>query len=107
MRVKNMDLEKERIKVNCNFCKKDFILTFHTNQCPNCRGKFPPEEIHQIFYNHESRLVNSKLYQAGEKIQKSGERIGQTGNFISQIGCFIFMLPIGLLCLWFLITMFK
>lgn len=102
-----MDLENERIKINCNFCKKDFILTFNTTQCPNCGGKFSPEEVHQVFYNYESRLANSKLYRAGEKMQKSGERIEKTGSFISQIGCFIFMLPLGLFCIWLIMNMFK
>ncbi|WP_142433414.1 hypothetical protein [Enterococcus mundtii] len=102
-----MDIEKERIKINCNFCNKDIILTFNTIQCPNCGSQFSSEEVHQVFYNYESRVANSKLHQFSEKMQKSGENMEKTGNTISQLGCFIFLLPLGLLCLWFLITMFK
>lgn len=101
-----MDIEKEHLKMKCDSCKNDFILTFHTIKCPKCGAIFDTNEIHQIFYNYESRLANSKLYQRGKKMQNSGKYIEKTGETISQIGCFIFMIPIGLLCLWFIISMF-
>lgn len=100
-----MDLEKETMKMKCDSCGKDFVLTFHTTKCPNCGATFNTDEVHQVFYDYESRLANSKLYQHSKKMEKSGERLEKTGETISQLGCFIFMIPIGLLCLWFIISM--
>lgn len=100
-----MDIEKERLNMKCEACQNDFILTFHTVKCPKCGAVFNPDEVHQIFYNYESKLANSNLYQYGQRMQKSGKRIEKTGETISQIGCFIFMIPIGLLCLWFIISL--
>lgn len=101
-----MDIEKKTLKMKCESCGNDFILTFNTVKCPKCGIAFNIDEIHKIFYNYESRLANSKLYQRSQRMQKSGERLEKTGETISQIGCLLFMLPIGLLCLWFLISMF-
>ncbi|MBO1141489.1 hypothetical protein FQS87_16390 [Enterococcus avium] len=101
-----MDIEKKTLKMKCESCGNDFILTFNTVKCPKCGIALNIDEIHEIFYNYESRLANSKLYQRSQRMQKSGERLEKTGETISQIGCLLFMLPIGLLCLWFLISMF-
>ena len=100
-----MDIEKEKLKLKCNSCQKDFYMTFNTTQCPNCHAQFNPEEVHQIFYDYESRLANSKLYRFGERMEKSGESIEKTGNVIQQIGCFIFLIPLGLFCIWLIFSM--
>lgn len=100
-----MDIEKEKLKLKCNSCQKDFYMTFNTTQCPNCHAQFNPEEVHQIFYDYESRLANSKLYRFGERMEKSGESIEKTGNVIQQIGRFIFLIPLGLFCIWLIFSM--
>lgn len=100
-----MDIEKEKLKLKCNSCQKDFYMTFNTTHCPNCDAQFNPEDVHKIFYDYESRLANSKLYRFGEKMEKTGNTIESAGGFMQQLGCFIFMIPIGLFCLWVIFSM--
>lgn len=100
-----MDIKNKRLKIKCENCSKDFYLTFNTTQCPNCGIQFNPNDVHKIFYDYESHLANSNLYRFEERMEKSGESIEKTGNAIQQIGCFIFMIPLGLFCIWLIITM--
>lgn len=49
--------------------------------------------------------VNDVSSNTGQKLENFGNAMQNTGNAIEQIGCFIFMLPLGLLCIWFIIKM--
>ncbi|MDT2661068.1 zinc ribbon domain-containing protein [Enterococcus hulanensis] len=101
-----MDIKKEKLEIECPNCKKKFLLTFNTINCPHCGMHFDQEEVHQVFYNYESKLVNSKAYKTGERFKKTGETMQKTGGALQQIGCFLFLLPLAVLCIWFLINLF-
>lgn len=99
-----MDIKSKKIKLKCENCSKDFYLTFNTTQCPNCGIHFNSDDVHQLFYEYESRLANSKLYRFGEKTERVGDSLEKSGSFLQQLGCFIFLIPLGLFCLWLIFS---
>lgn len=98
-----MDIQKERLRINCPICGNKIILTFNSVSCPVCSSAFSEEEVHKVFYQYESQIANSKLANFGSNLEKVGNGMQKTGSSIQQIGCFIFMLPFGLFCLYMLI----
>lgn len=95
-----MSIENEKLKITCPHCQKPIILTFNTTRCPKCGGVYEINDVHQLFYDYESQVANSKFIQSGEKLEKIGDGLQTTGKSIEKIGCFIFMLPLGLFCLY-------
>lgn len=100
-----MDIKHEKLKIQCPNCGKEIIITFNTIHCPKCNQNFDSDSIHQVFYDYETQVANSSYTKAGEKLEKFSKGAEKTGKAIEQIGCFIFMLPLGLICIWFIIKM--
>ena len=90
-----MDLEQARLKLKCEHCKNDIILTFHTQRCPKCGFRFDPDEVKQIFYDYESHVENSKATQVGDALDGCGTALQGCGQTLSSLGCLI--MPIILL----------
>lgn len=100
-----MNTEQERLKVSCLHCKKDIILTFNTTKCPKCGQSFKVDEVHQVFYDYESQIANSRAHNAANKINSVSEGTRKTGNWLQDIGCVIFLLPLTILLLIFIFQM--
>lgn len=100
-------MEGKTLKITCPICKKSMILTFNTTQCPHCHSTFDTDEVHKVFYDYESKLANSKLYRFGSYMEKSGNAMSGFGGFLQNLGCFIFLLPIGIFCIYILISLLK
>lgn len=92
-----MNVENRRLKIKCPFCHKKIFLTFNTTKCPVCKEGFDSDAVHQMFYDYESQLANSKAYRTGEKLQKAGNAMENAGNTMSQIGCALMTLTIGVI----------
>lgn len=88
-----MDITKERLKVTCNGCQNKIVVTFNTIQCPKCGTKYDAEEVHNLFYNYETQLANSKAYNFGEKAEKTSKATSSFGDWIQTLGCLIFFIP--------------
>lgn len=84
-----MNLENARLKLKCNNCGNNIILTFHTRKCPKCGIEFTQEEVEQVFYDYESRVENSKATQIGNALEGAGDVIQGCGQAISSLGCLI------------------
>jgi hypothetical protein len=98
-----VDITKEILPLNCPHCGKKIKLTFNSISCPYCSGKFNSDEVHNLFYQYESHLVNSKSYTVANNMEKAGDKIEKTGNALSEIGCALMLIPIaiiGLIIAW-------
>lgn len=98
-----MDITKEKLKVNCPYCNKKIVLTYHAESCPKCGGAFKPEDVKKSFHNYESALANNKFYQAGEKLGNAGDAMGKAGSAMSQVGCSIMMVTLFVIALLLLL----
>lgn len=87
-----MDLEQARLKLKCEHCKNDIILTFHTQRCPKCGFRFDPDEVKQIFYDYESHVENSKATQVGNALEGCGTALQGCGQSLSSLGCLIMII---------------
>ena len=87
-----MDLEQARLKLKCEHCKNDIILTFHTQRCPKCGFRFDPDEVKQIFYDYESQVENSKATQVGNALDGCGTALQGCGQSLSSLGCLIMII---------------
>lgn len=101
-----LDIKSEKLKVVCPNCNKNIILGFNTKKCPKCENPFDTEEIHNLFYEYESQLLNSTAYKVGNKLESLGNAGKEAGGCISNIGCIIFLLPITLLLGYLLLSAF-
>ncbi|MGG5316439.1 hypothetical protein [Enterococcus sp. AZ072] len=94
-----MSIENEKLKIQCPACQKSIILTFNTTHCPKCHTGFKAEDVHQLFFNYESQLANSKLYHTANKLESVSNSLKNTGDALSNIGCALMLLPLALICL--------
>ncbi|MDC4248429.1 hypothetical protein [Enterococcus faecium] len=90
-----MNIQEKILPMKCPHCNKKFKLTFNTIRCPHCNIEFDPETVHQIFFNLESDIANSKIYSASNKLKTGGE-------ILSGLGYIIFFLPIMIILIIFL-----
>ena len=102
-----MDITQQKLKLSCNTCKKNFICTFNTTQCPHCNADFDSDVIHRIFYDYETRLENNNLYKTGEKMEKFGSGMQQAGSGLSQLGCGCMMIPFAIVGIIIIISLFS
>lgn len=102
-----MDIESEVLKIDCPICKNKILLTFNTTSCPKCGVNYNPDDVHKVFYDYQSKLINSKSYQRNKNAGKVFNSMEKTGNALSQIGCALMMIPIGILCLIILYAIFS
>ncbi|WP_347086784.1 hypothetical protein [Streptococcus rubneri] len=100
-----MDLEQARLKLKCEHCKNDIILTFHTQRCPKCGFRFDPNEVKQIFYDYESQVENSKATQVGNALDGCGTALQGCGQAIGNLGCLIMIILILILLLHFIFSL--
>ena len=87
-----MDLEQTRLKLKCEHCKNDIILTFHTQRCPKCGFRFNTDEIKQKFYDYESHVENSTATQVGNALDGCGTALQGCGQSLSSLGCLIMII---------------
>lgn len=100
-----MDLEQARLKLKCEHCKNDIILTFHTQRCPKCGFRFDPEEVKQIFYDYESQVENSKATQVGNTLDGCGTALQGCGQSLSSLGCLIMIILLLIPLLHFIFSL--
>ena len=100
-----MDLENARLKLKCEHCKNDIILTFHTQRCPKCSFRFDPDEVKQIFYDYESHVENSKATQVGNALVGAGEAMQGCGQALSSLGCLIMIILLLIPLLHFIFSL--
>lgn len=87
-----MDLENTKLKLKCNHCSNNIILTYHTIKCPKCGTLYDPEEVKQIFHNYESNVENNKATQVGNALTGAGEAMQGCGQVVSGLGCLIIII---------------
>ncbi|MGO2565844.1 MAG: hypothetical protein ACTH8E_08645 [Brochothrix thermosphacta] len=100
-----MDIQKERMNLNCRSCGEDFVATFNTSSCPKCGIDFEENEIKKIFYDYESQLVNNPRYMAGEKLEKISSDLNNASKSTASFGCLTTLgctIPIIIVILFFL-----
>lgn len=100
-----MDLENARLKLKCEHCKNDIILTFHTQRCPKCGFRFEPDEVKQIFYDYESQVENSKATQVGNTLDSCGTALQGCGQSLSSLGCLIMIILLLIPLLHFIFSL--
>lgn len=100
-----MDLENARLKLKCEHCKNDIILTFHTQRCPKCGFRFEPDEVKQIFYDYESQVENSKATQVGNTLDGCGAALQGCGQSLSSLGCLIMIILLLIPLLHFIFSL--
>ena len=100
-----MDLENARLKLKCEHCKNDIILTFHTQRCPKCGFRFDPDEVKQIFYDYESQVKNSKATQVGNTLDGCGTALQGCGQSLSSLGCLIMIILLLIPLLHFIFSL--
>ncbi len=100
-----MDLENARLKLKCEHCKNDIILTFHTQRCPKCGFRFEPDEVKQIFYDYESQVENSKATQVGNTLDGCGTALQGCGQSLSSLGCLIMIILLLIPLLHFIFSL--
>lgn len=100
-----MDLENARLKLKCEHCKNDIILTFHTQRCPKCGFRFDPDEVKQIFYDYESQVENSKATQVGNTLDGCGTALQGCGQSLSSLGCLIMIILLLIPLLHFIFSL--
>nr|DAY84531.1 MAG TPA: hypothetical protein [Caudoviricetes sp.] len=100
-----MDLENARLKLKCEHCKNDIILTFHTQRCPKCGFRFEPDEVKQIFYDYESQVENSKATQVGNTLDGCGTALQGCGQSLSSLGCLIVIILLLIPLLHFIFSL--
>lgn len=100
-----MDLEQARLKLKCEHCKNDIILTFHTQRCPKCGFRFDPDEVKQIFYDYESQVENSKATQLGNTLDGCGTALQGCGQSLSSLGCLIMIILLLIPLLHFIFSL--
>lgn len=100
-----MDLENARLKLKCEHCKNDIILTFHTQRCPKCGFRFEPDEVKQIFYDYESQVENSKATQVGNTLDGCGTALQGCGQAIGNLGCLIMIILLLIPLLHFIFSL--
>lgn len=100
-----MDLEQARLKLKCEHCKNDIILTFHTQRCPKCGFRFEPDEVKQIFYDYESQVENSKATQVGNTLDGCGTALQGCGQSLSSLGCLIMIILLLIPLLHFIFSL--
>lgn len=84
-----MNLENTKLKLKCNNCNNNIILTFHTQRCPKCGVEFDQDEVKQKFYDYESSVENSTATKVGNALEGVGDTIQGCGQAISSLGCLI------------------
>lgn len=100
-----MDLENTKLKLKCNNCNNNIILTFHTRKCPKCGTEFTEDEVKQVFYDYESKVANSTATQVGETLEGCGTTLQGCGEAISGIGCLIMIIFILIPLLHFIFSL--
>lgn len=100
-----MDLEQARLKLKCEHCKNDIILTLHTRRCPKCGFRFNPDEVKQIFYDYESQVENSKATQVGNTLDGCGTALQGCGQSLSSLGCLIIIILLLIPLLHFIFSL--
>ena len=100
-----MDLEQARLKLKCEHCKNDIILTFHTQRCPKCGFRFDPNEVKQIFYDYESQVENNKATQVGNALDGCGTALQGCGQSLSSLGCLIMIILLLIPLLHFIFSL--
>ena len=100
-----MDLEQARLKLKCEHCKNDIILTFHTQRCPKCGMEYDSDEVKQIFYDYESYVENSKATQVGNTLDGCGTALQGCGQSLSSLGCLIMIILLLIPLLHFIFSL--
>lgn len=100
-----MDLENARLKLKCEHCKNDIILTFHTQRCPKCGFRFDPDEVKHIFYDYESHVENSTATQVGNALDGCGTALQGCGQSLSSLGCLIIIILLLIPLLHFIFSL--
>lgn len=101
-----MDIETESLKIYCPHCTKKIILTFNTNKCPKCQNEFNIDEVHKLFYEYQSQVLNSTGHKVGKNLESFGNTVSEAGGCIQNIGCIIFLFPLALFLLYLFFATF-
>ena len=86
-----MDLENIKLRYTCPYCKKTFLLTYHTDRCLKCGVRYNTDEVKSIFHAYESNVENNGFTQVGDALQGCGGALQGCGGFIGGIGCLIIL----------------
>lgn len=102
-----MNIRNSSLKVRCDSCKRDILITFNTNKCPKCGNNFDSDGIHNLFYDAETKYLNSNYHKISKNLETTGNTLNSVGNFFKSLGCLIFSIPFVLILLSILKSLLK